>query len=67
MENIFYTQERIGKWGKTFRCYKIQTMYAGFECPDEQIRTGVKYEDDPRIILRVNGWEKQDSMRFHNL
>ena len=43
---IFYTQERLGKNGKTFRVYKFRSMI-----PDAERHTGAVWaeEDDPRI------------------
>ena len=48
MENLFFLQERIGKWWKPFTLYKLQTMY-----PHDGIRVdmhGRKIEGDELII-----------------
>lgn len=42
--NGFFTQARIGRWGRPFRVVKIRTMR-----PDPARRTPVTTEDDPRI------------------
>lgn len=43
---VFYTQERLGKNGRTFRTYKFRSMI-----PDAERHTGAVWadEDDPRI------------------
>ena len=43
---VFYTQERLGKNGRTFRVYKFRSMI-----PDAERHTGAVWaeEDDPRI------------------
>jgi exopolysaccharide biosynthesis polyprenyl glycosylphosphotransferase len=51
----FYVSERIGRSGRTFRCYKFRTMIEGADSmrddvigePDEQIFE--RYRDDPRV------------------
>ena len=43
---VFYTQERLGKNGRTFRVYKFRSMI-----PDAERHTGAVWaaDDDPRI------------------
>lgn len=58
--NIFFTQERLGKKGKKFLCYKFRTMYEnGDNILEEYLKTHPqekdyyaryhKYKNDPRI------------------
>ena len=42
---IFYTQERLGKHGKTFRIIKLRSMYQDAEAQGPQLSS----EEDPRI------------------
>ncbi|MFH0703282.1 MAG: sugar transferase [bacterium] len=42
----FYLQERIGKFGKIFKVYKLRTMYIDYEEKGGGIKT---IDDDPRI------------------
>ena len=61
---IFFTQERVGQNGKTFKMHKFRTMYLDAEerkaelMAQNKIRDGMmfKMDDDPRII----GSEKKD-------
>jgi len=50
--NPIYTQTRVGINGKTFKCYKLRTMYANKYVPNDE--TDIKYaenkKDDDRII-----------------
>jgi len=43
---MFYSQERIGRWGKPFRIYKFRSMYVNAESQGPTLSTG---ERDPRI------------------
>lgn len=55
---IFFTQERVGQNGKTFKMHKFRTMYLDAEerkaelMSQNRIRNGMmfKMDDDPRII-----------------
>lgn len=42
---VFYTQERLGRYGKPFRIIKFRSMYINAEQAGPQLTT----EDDPRI------------------
>ena len=61
---IFFSQERVGKNGKTFKMYKFRSMYLDAEEKKEELLGQnernddfmFKMEDDPRII----GSEKKD-------
>ncbi len=61
---IFFSQERVGKNGKTFKMYKFRSMYLDAEERKEELLGQnernddfmFKMEDDPRII----GSEKKD-------
>jgi lipopolysaccharide/colanic/teichoic acid biosynthesis glycosyltransferase len=61
---IFFTQERVGQNGKTFKMYKLRSMYMDAEerkaalMAQNKIQDGMmfKMDDDPRII----GSEKKD-------
>jgi len=61
---IFFTQERVGQNGKTFKIYKFRSMYMDAEkrkaelMAQNKIQDGMmfKMDDDPRII----GSEKKD-------
>lgn len=50
-----YTQDRIGKKGKTFRCYKFRTMYKDAE---EQLREMIESSETLR-----NEWEQNWKLR----
>jgi undecaprenyl-phosphate galactose phosphotransferase len=66
-----YVHERIGKCGKTFRCYKFRTMYKNSEeklneiLTNEEIRTewenSWKLKDDPRIT-RIGRFLRKTSL-----
>jgi exopolysaccharide biosynthesis polyprenyl glycosylphosphotransferase len=43
---IFYSQERIGQWGKPFRIYKFRSMYTDAEVNGPSLSSGA---EDPRI------------------
>jgi len=60
---IIFAQERVGKNGKTFRMYKIRSMYMDAEARKTELMSQnkmdgfmFKIDDDPRII----GSEKKD-------
>lgn len=61
---IFFSQERVGKNGKTFKMYKFRSMYLDAEKRKEELLKQnkrnddfmFKMDDDPRII----GSEKKD-------
>lgn len=53
---VFFKQERVGKWGKTFGCYKFRSMYIDAEARkaelmDQNEADGVvfKMKNDPRV------------------
>jgi exopolysaccharide biosynthesis polyprenyl glycosylphosphotransferase len=53
---VFFKQERIGKWGKSFYCYKFRSMYRDAEirkaelmAVNEADEIVFKMKDDPRI------------------
>lgn len=55
---IFYRQERVGKWGKTFGCYKFRSMYidadkrkADLMAKNEADGPVFKMKKDPRVTL----------------
>jgi putative colanic acid biosysnthesis UDP-glucose lipid carrier transferase len=41
---VFFSQVRVGRFGKSFRCYKFRTMYVNIEADFKQAE-----ENDPRI------------------
>lgn len=50
-ENPLYTQNRVGKGGKVFKCYKLRTMYANNYVPtSNNLELADKQEDDDRVI-----------------
>jgi lipopolysaccharide/colanic/teichoic acid biosynthesis glycosyltransferase len=49
--SIFYTQERLGQYGKPFHIYKFRSMYTNAEQHGPQLTT----ENDPRITA-VGRW-----------
>ncbi len=53
---VFYMQERVGKWGKKFYCYKLRSMYVDADQRKAELMSkneadGVvfKMKDDPRV------------------
>ena len=38
--NIFFVQNRVGKGGRSFHCYKSRTMKHGADLPDHRKATG---------------------------
>ncbi len=55
---VFFRQERVGRWGRHFRSVKFRTMV-----PDADARCGPRQaaEDDPRIT-RVGRWLRATAM-----
>lgn len=51
-ENPIYTQNRVGKGGKVFKCYKLRTMYANDYVPKDVTNGGYaeNQEQDDRVI-----------------
>ncbi len=47
----FYSQERLGQYGKPFRIYKLRTMYSNAEDQGPKLTA----DHDPRIT-KVGGW-----------
>lgn len=69
---VFFTQERVGRGGKLFRCYKFRTMHAdAAERLDELLSTNgdfrsqwerdQKVPNDPRIT-RIGGFLRKTSL-----
>lgn len=66
---VFFSQVRVGKWGKTFRMYKFRSMVVNAEALLEKLRdrnesaAGVifKMKDDPRIT-RVGRFIRKTSL-----
>lgn len=60
---IFYSQERVGKNGRTFRLYKFRSMYLDADArkkelmEQNQMKDGMmfKMKDDPRVIGGSHG------------
>lgn len=60
---IFYTQERVGKNGRTFKLYKFRSMYLDADerkkelMAQNQVKDGMmfKMKDDPRVIGGSHG------------
>ncbi len=53
---VFFRQERVGKWGKTFACYKFRSMYIDAEKRKQELmqmneadQIVFKIRNDPRI------------------
>ena len=53
---VFFQQERVGKWGKTFPCYKFRSMYVDAEVrkaelmdQNEADEIVFKIKNDPRV------------------
>lgn len=55
-ENPIYTQTRIGKGGKPFKCYKLRTMYANNYVPKSLKNGG--YAENQEVDDRVIPWCK---------
>ena len=51
-ENPIYTQNRVGKSGKVFKCYKLRTMWANNYVPKDLKKGGYaeNQEQDDRVI-----------------
>lgn len=53
---VFFRQERVGKWGKTFYCYKFRSMYVDAEARKAELMAEndadeviFKMKNDPRV------------------
>ena len=53
---VFFKQDRVGKWGKTFYCYKFRSMYIDAEerkaelmAQNEADEVVFKMKNDPRV------------------
>lgn len=53
---VFFKQERVGKWGKPFYCYKFRSMYIDADARKDELLAQneadeviFKMKDDPRI------------------
>ena len=55
-ENPIYTQNRVGKNGKVFKCYKLRTMWANNFVPKDNKKVG--YVEDQNQDDRVIPWCK---------
>ena len=55
-ENPIYTQDRVGKNGKIFKCYKLRTMWANNFVPKDNKKVG--YVEDQNQDDRVIPWCK---------
>ena len=51
-KNPLYTQNRVGKSGKIFKCYKLRTMYANDYVPENVKKGGYaeNQDEDDRVI-----------------
>lgn len=50
-ENPLYTQNRVGKGGKVFKCYKLRTMYANDYVPKaDNLEFANNQDTDSRVI-----------------
>lgn len=69
---IFYSQERIGRGGKAFKCYKFRTMYVDADsrleeillnnaCKRKEWEEARKFKNDPRITL-IGNWLRRSSL-----
>lgn len=52
---VIFTQDRIGRGGRTFKCLKFRTMY-----PDAEKRLKMIFERHPQLKLE---WEKQHKLK----
>lgn len=67
---IFFSQERVGKNGRTFKIYKFRSMYMDAEerkkelMEQNQMNTGLmfKMDDDPRIIKGIGHFIRKTSI-----
>lgn len=49
--DAIYTQTRVGKGGKTFKCYKLRTMYLNDYVPNsDNLQEADKQDTDSRVI-----------------
>lgn len=71
--NVIYAQERIGRGGKPFRCYKFRTMYPNAEqrlqdllredpALKEEWEKNFKLKQDPRIIAGLGVFLRKTSL-----
>lgn len=65
---VFYVAERVGKWGKLFRCFKFRTMVLnadrlqqGLLARNERDSILFKLHDDPRLT-RIGGFLRKYSL-----
>lgn len=66
---VFFTQERVGRGGKTFRIFKLRTMVADAEARRDALQSKSVYQDyrlfkihaDPRIT-RMGRWLRKTSL-----
>ena len=70
---VFFTQERMGRYGKSFECYKFRSMVKNAdellekwktdhpERWNEYIKNNFKLRDDPRV-LKVGKWMRRLSI-----
>lgn len=67
---IFFTQERVGKNGKTFKIYKFRSMYMDAEARKKELMAQnkmgnemmFKIDDDPRIIKGIGSFIRKYSI-----
>lgn len=52
---VIYAQERIGRGGRTFKCFKFRTMY-----PDADTRLNTLLKENPSLKLE---WENQHKLK----
>lgn len=65
---VFFKQVRVGKWGKTFHCYKFRSMYVDAEARKDELLAQneadeivFKMKNDPRIT-RVGRYIRKASI-----